>query len=120
MTQLHELIDKYKAGIPTDPNVYFIYLTSNDLSRLYLKSYGVRLSAFIIRSELRKLGYKYRNMLKKIATGTYKDRNLQFELIFEMVNIMSTKSPILSIDCKKKERLGFTPTHFFFSRLLAA
>ncbi|MEM8528997.1 MAG: ISAzo13 family transposase [Bacteroidota bacterium] len=106
LEQLHDLIEKYKAGIPTDPNVYFIYLTAHDLSRLYYATYGVKLSAFIIRSELRKLGYKYRNMLKKIAIGTYKDRNLQFELIFEMVNIMDTRSPILSIDGKKKERLG--------------
>ena len=106
LDQLHQLIDKYKGGIPTKPEVYFIYLTPNDLSRLYYQKYGTPLGVFVIRAELRKLGYKYRNMLKTIATGTYKDRALQFELIFDMVNMLSTNTPILSIDCKKKERLG--------------
>jgi len=81
-------------------------LTVNDLSRLFYQTYGTPLGVFVIRAELRRLGYKYRNMLKKIAIGTYEDRALQFELIFDMVNIFSTRSPILSIDCKKKERLG--------------
>lgn len=64
------------------------------------------MGGFVIRAELRKLGYKYRNMLKKIAIGTYEERSKQFELIFQMVDLISTRSPMLSIDCKKKERLG--------------
>lgn len=106
LKQLHELINKYKAGIPTNPNVYFIYLTQNDLSRLFYQTYGVKMGVFVIRAELRKLGYKYRNMLKKIAAGTHNDRSEQFELIFQMIDLISTRSPILSIDCKKKERLA--------------
>lgn len=45
-------------------------------------------------------------MSKNIAIGSYAQRNEQFKIIFELVGIMSLSSPIISIDCKKKERLG--------------
>jgi len=41
-----------------------------------------------------------------MATGEYAKRKEQFEIIFQLVGLMSINSPILSIDCKKKERLG--------------
>jgi hypothetical protein len=45
-------------------------------------------------------------MSKNIAIGSFAQRNEQFNIIFNLVNIMSLGSPVLSIDCKKKERLG--------------
>jgi hypothetical protein len=55
---------------------------------------------------LNELGYKYRKQSKQAATGNYANRNEQFNIICFMVLVMSLKSPVLSIDCKKKERLG--------------
>lgn len=52
------------------------------------------------------LKFGYRKMRKDLATGTYADRNLQFDIIFRLVFAMNLNSPIISIDCKKKEVLG--------------
>jgi hypothetical protein len=43
---------------------------------------------------------------KNLATGIYARRDEQFQIIFNLVLVMSLKSPVLSIDCKKKEGLG--------------
>lgn len=52
------------------------------------------------------MGFKYRKLSKNLATGQYKNRDAQFKIIFTLVAIMSTQAPVISIDCKKKERLG--------------
>jgi hypothetical protein len=104
--QLHALIDKYKAGSPTNPNVYWIHLKPKEIATLYFDKYGVLFSNGFIKRELLALGYKYRKIRKTLATGTYKNRDTQFQIIFNLVLIMSLKSPVLSIDCKKKELLG--------------
>lgn len=52
------------------------------------------------------MGYRYRKISKSLATGSYKNRDAQFKIIFDLVLIMSLESPVLSIDCKKKELLG--------------
>jgi hypothetical protein len=52
------------------------------------------------------LGYGYRKISKSLATGKHKNRDAQFKIIFNLVLVMSLQSPILSIDCKKKELLG--------------
>ncbi len=105
-TQLHALIDEYKAGSPTDPTLYWIHLKPKDLTALYLAKYETPISHSFIKRELRSLGYKYRKIRKNLSTGTCADRDAQFNIIFNLVAIMSLKSPVLSIDCKKKELLG--------------
>jgi Rhodopirellula transposase DDE domain len=100
------LIDKYKAGSPTNPNVYWIHLKPKEIATLYFDKYGVLFSNGFIKRELLALEYKYRKIRKTLATGTYKNRDTQFQIIFNLVLIMSLKSPVLSIDCKKKELLG--------------
>lgn len=100
------MIDKYKAGSPTDPTVYWIHLKPKDLAALYFEQYNERLSHGFIKRELHNLGYRYRKISKTLATGQYAQRDTQFTIIFELVLIMSVKNPVLSIDCKKKERLG--------------
>ena len=104
--QLHELINKHKAGSPTDPGKYWIHLKPKELSALFLAQYAIKLSNQFIKQELKTLGYRYRKISKNLATGFYAQRNTQFEIIFYLVSIMSVESPVLSIDCKKKERLG--------------
>jgi hypothetical protein len=55
---------------------------------------------------LKELGYGYRKQNKQLATGIYANRDEQFKIICSLVLVMSLKSPVLSIDCKKKEKLG--------------
>lgn len=100
------MIDQHKAGSPTNPDLYWIHLKPRELAVLFLKQYGTVLSNGFIKRELRTLGYKYRKIRKNLATGHYAHRDAQFEVIFNLVLIMSLQSPVLSIDCKKKEQLG--------------
>ena len=60
----------------------------------------------MIKRVLKELGYGYRKQSKDLATGSYGRRDEQFHIICSVVLIMSLKSPVVSIDCKKKERLG--------------
>lgn len=41
-----------------------------------------------------------------MATGEFAGRDMQFKIIFHLVSIMGLDSPVISIDCKKKEVLG--------------
>ena len=52
------------------------------------------------------MNFKYRKMSKNIALGSYEKQDEQFKIIFKLVGLMSLQSPVVSIDCKKKERLG--------------
>ena len=104
--RLKNLIEQYKAGSATDPNLYWIHFTEPQLSRLYFQVYGEQVGVFLVRRTLRDLGYKYRKARKTLATGHYDDRDLQFEIIFELILLVSLNCPIISIDCKKKELLG--------------
>jgi hypothetical protein len=103
---LHDLINQYKAGSPTDPTKYWIHLSAKELSALFFERYQIKLSHGLIKIELNCLGYRYRKIGKNLATGIYARRDEQFQIIFNLVLVMSLKSPVLSIDCKKKERLG--------------
>ena len=100
------MIDCHKAGSPTQPDVYWVHLKPKEIAALYFEQYGVLFSNGFIKCELHKLGYRYRKIRKTLATGSYEHRDAQFKIIFDLVCIMSLKSPVLSIDCKKKERLG--------------
>lgn len=104
--QLHDLINQYRAGSPTQPGLYWIHLKPKEIAALYFIQYGILFSNGFIKGELLALGYKYRKIRKTLATGIYENRNAQFHIICNLVLIMSLKSPVLSIDCKKKERLG--------------
>ena len=104
--QLHALINQHKAGSPTNPDVYWIHLKPKEIAALYFTQYGVLFSHGFIKRELFGLGFRYRKIHKTLATGVYANRDVQFKIIFNLVLIMSLKSPVLSIDCKKKERLG--------------
>lgn len=100
------MINQYRAGSPTHPGLYWIHLKPKEIAALYFDQYGIRFSNGFIKRELLALGYKHRKIRKTLATGSYENRDAQFEIIFHLVLIMCVKSPVLSIDCKKKELLG--------------
>jgi Rhodopirellula transposase DDE domain len=103
---LTALIEKYKAGSPTEPNVYWICLRPCAIAKLFEEQHQIKVSNGVVKRLLRELGYGYRKQSKQLATGKYALRNEQFRIICMMVLVMNLKSPVLSMDCKKKERLG--------------
>ncbi len=103
---MHQLIHQHKAGSPTQPDVYWLHLKPKELSVLFYEEHGIKLSHGFIKGELKLLGYRYRKISKTLPTGTNAERDAQFHIIFTLVHIMSLDSPVISIDCKKKELLG--------------
>jgi hypothetical protein len=103
---LTSFIERHKAGSPTDASVYWIHLKPCEIAVAFAAQSGQKVSHGCVKRVLQNLGYKYRKLRKDLATGTYARRNEQFEIIFRLVALMSLKTPILSMDCKKKERLG--------------
>jgi Rhodopirellula transposase DDE domain len=99
-------IENYKAGSPTDDKVFWVSLKPFAIAKLFYEKHQIEVSNGIVKQLLKELGYGYRKQSKQLATGHYSQRNKQFEIICSLVLIMSLDSPIISIDCKKKERLG--------------
>jgi hypothetical protein len=103
---LGAFIESFKAGSPTDADVYWISLRPRQVAQLFEQQHQLKVSNGFVKRVLKERGYGYRKQSKGLATGSYSRRNEQFHIICSMVLIMSLKSPVLSIDCKKKERLG--------------
>lgn len=99
-------IEKHKSGSPTDASVYWIHYRPCEISNLFYSESGYRVSHGLIKRKLLSMGFKYRKLQKSRATGICQDRNAQFGIICNIILMMSLKSPIISIDCKKKEQLG--------------
>lgn len=103
---LTALIERHKAGSPTDNTTYWISLKPFAIARLFEQAHQIKIGSGLVKRLLKALGYSYRKQSKQIATGSYANRDTQFKIICSLVLIMSLQSPVLSIDCKKKERLG--------------
>lgn len=103
---LRALIESIKAGSPTDSNVYWISLKPYSIVKLFEQQHHIKISNGLVKRMLKELGYGYRKQTKQLALGSYAHRNEQFKIICSLVLVMSLESPVLSIDCKKKERLG--------------
>jgi Rhodopirellula transposase DDE domain len=86
--------------------VYWIHLKPKEIAEQFELETGSKISNGFVKRLLQAKGFKYRKMSKNLATGTYTQRDEQFKIIFQLVSLISLNTPILSIDCKKKERLG--------------
>jgi len=106
VSALCAFIDKHKAGSPTDPKVFWIHFKPPEIARLFLEQTDIKVSHSLVKRILKQQGFGYRKLSKNIATGEYAQRNAQFKIIFDLVALMSLDTPVISIDCKKKERLG--------------
>lgn len=105
-TLLSALIEEHKAGSPTDSSVYWVSLKPGCFAKIFQDQHGIKISNGIVKGLLKELGYGYRKQSKQLATGNYAHRDEQFKIICSLILVMSLDSPVLSIDCKKKERLG--------------
>ena len=103
---LRSFIERHKAGSPTDETVYWIHLKPREIAAAFASESGHKVSHGFVKRVLQSLGYKYRKLRKDLATGTYAQRDEQFKIIFRLIGLMSLKTPVLSMDCKKKKRLG--------------
>ena len=103
---LRAFIEQHKAGSPTDASVYWIHLKPREIAQRFVEQHGIVISNGLVKRQLQQKGYKYRKQYKNLPTGKCAERQAQFQIIFTLVAIMSTGSPIISIDSKKKERLG--------------
>lgn len=103
---LRALIEHHKAGSPTDASIYWIHLKPREIAQRFLEQHGLVISNRLVKRQLQQMGYKYRKQYKNLPTGQCAERQAQFQVIATLVAIMSADSPIISIDCKKKERLG--------------
>jgi hypothetical protein len=106
LSLLITFIEEHKAGSPTDPNLFWIHLKPKEIALKLKEKHQINISHRMIKRQLLAMNYKYRKLSKQLSTGTYSNRDKQFQIIFTLVAIMSLNTPILSIDCKKKERLG--------------
>lgn len=106
LSVLVAFIEEHKAGSPTDPNIFWIHLKPKEIALKLEEKHQIKISHGMIKRQLSAMNYKYRKLSKQLPTGNYSNRDKQFQVIFTLVAIMSLNTPILSIDCKKKERLG--------------
>ena len=103
---LINFINKYKAGNPTDSDIYWISWQPRQLAWMFTQQYQIPVSNGVVKRLLRELGYRYRKPSKVLSTGIFSQRNEQFEIILSLISLMCIRLPVVSIDCKKKERLG--------------
>jgi len=100
------IIAEHIAGDPMDEKVKWIKLTRYQIS-VQMEKLGVYVSRNIVKKLLKKHNFVKRKIQKKMATGLFKDREQQFNNIKKIKQtFMKTSNPIISIDTKKKERLG--------------
>lgn len=86
--------------------MYWISKKPKEIAKDFNEKHQAKVSKGAVKRLLLELGYCYRSQNKTLATGHYNQRNEQFQIICNLVLVMSVKSPVISIDCKKKERLG--------------
>jgi len=103
---LTALIESHKAGSPTESGVYWVSLKPYTIVKLFEDQHHIKVSNGLVKRLLKELGYGYHKQTKQVALGSYANRDKQFKIICTLVLIISLDSPVLSIDCKKKERLG--------------
>ena len=105
LTDLEKLIEPTTRGDPESA----LRWTCKSLRKLAaeLQRNGHRISYPVVGQLLHQLGYSLQANRKTKEGGNHPDRNQQFEHIHKKVmEYMSGKQPVISIDSKKKELVG--------------
>ena len=103
---LGEFIERHKGGSPTDATIFWVHLKPREIAQRFTDESSFKVSNGLVKRVLKAKGFRFRKLSKNLPIGGFSQRDLQFRLIFELVGLMSITSPVISIDCKKKERLG--------------
>ena len=105
-TALENLVEAHTKG---DPTALLIW-TSKSVRNLSiaLDEKGYKASHMLVSSILKDMGYTLQADRKDITINVkHPDRNAQFEYINEQAKLFFLKgAPVLSIDAKKKEKIG--------------
>lgn len=100
------VVSEHIAGDPMNEKIKWVKVTKHEIS-IAMEKLGISASRNIIGKLLKKHGFVKRKIQKKKATGIFKDRDKQFQNIEKIKkDFMSSDNPILSIDTKKKEKIG--------------
>lgn len=106
--QIHSIVASHTAGSPVDEKVKWTYLKPQEIAQEYEEVHGERISKKVVKRILKQAGYVKRKPSKSIAIGKSPHRKEQFQIIKFLISLFTQmeNNPILSIDTKKKERLG--------------
>lgn len=104
-SDLEGLIEPVTRGDPESP----LRWTSKSVRKLAdeLKKMGHETSHRMVAGLLREMGYSLQANRKTLEGSAHPDRNAQFEYIHKKVEeFQSCGQPVISVDTKKKERVG--------------
>lgn len=100
------VVAEHVAGDPMNEKIKWLKITQSEI-RASLKKHGINVGRNIVRKLLKKHGFSKRKIQKKKSTGEFKDRDKQFNQIQAIKEqFMVSSNPIISIDTKKKEKIG--------------
>ena len=101
-----QVISEHIAGDPMNEKIKWVKLTRYEIS-MSMKSKRAPASRNIVRRLLKKHGFVKRKIQRNKSTGSFQDREKQFKNIKKIKSkFMASDNPILSIDTKKKEKIG--------------
>ena len=97
-----EIIKDHTAGSPMDEEIKWTNLTLKEISNAF-NSRDLNISPYVVKQLLKKHDFVERKMQKAVKMKDCKDRNKQFERIYELKEEYSnSENPIISIDVKKR------------------
>ena len=101
-------VESSTAGSPTDPKVKWTSSRPKDISKYLWEKHKQKISYSCIKRILKKAGYVKRKPIKTVDIGTSKYRAEQFKIVIYLTGLFHKmgNNPMLSIDTKKKEKLG--------------
>jgi len=90
-----------------DEKVRWTHLHPREIAKLIFERHQIKTSNTVVKKLLRLHGFRRRKAQKKTTMGTVKNRNEQFENIKRLrEEYTAAGNPILSVDTKKKEKIG--------------
>jgi Rhodopirellula transposase DDE domain len=103
-----EYVVLHTAGSPTDIHVKWTDLKPRDIKKYLTDVHIINVSHGCIKRILKAAGYVKRKPIKSLSIGESIHRAAIFEIVIFTIGLFQDmlNSPILSIDTKKKEKLG--------------
>ncbi|MDO4948544.1 MAG: ISAzo13 family transposase [Bacteroidales bacterium] len=99
----HKMVDNGIAGLPQDEDVRWLKSPPSQISGRFKDKYHIHIGIYIVKQLIGRDGYRFRKPFKSLPMRECKDRDGQFNHIFEL----REQCPIqLGIDTKKKEQVG--------------
>ena len=99
------MVKPYTAGDPMSTLLWTSRSTRNIAAEL--QKGGFNVSYNVVNRVLSAEGFSLQGNKKVDEGGTHEDRDAQFEFINKMAaEFASSKDPVISVDCKKKELVG--------------